>query len=134
MRKWKIRLWLFAAYCVPYVHIAVRGDAAFHTAWFYGIPVAAFLLLYWFSFRTKNLGIIFAGNILSFASSYGLAKLCGLKEMGEYFKPFTSHSLILAISIALFVIQAFAVLVYSLPEDDGSNSSLTQRCLPLHFL
>ena len=41
MRKlWTTRLWLLAAYCVPYVFIAVSGDAAFHTAWFYGIPVA----------------------------------------------------------------------------------------------
>ena len=118
MRKlWTTRLWLLAAYCVPYVFIAVSGDAAFRTAWFYGIPVAVFTFLCWFSLRTNNKGVVFLGNVLSFASSYGIAKLCGLEQMGEYFKPFTSHSLIVAISIALFVIQAFAVLVHMLPEE-----------------
>ena len=120
-KTWTIRLWLLAAYCVPYVFISVSGDAAFRTAWFYGIPVAGFILLCWLSLRTKNIAVIFLGNILSFASSYGLTKLCGLEERGEYFKPFTSHSLIVAISIALFVVQAFAVLVHALPEENGSD-------------
>ena len=120
-KSWIVRLWLLAAYCVPYVFISVSGDAAFRTAWFYGIPVAGFILLCWLSLRTKNIAVIFLGNILSFASSYGLAKLCGLEERGEHFKPFTSHSLIVAISIALFVVQAFAVLVHALPEENGSD-------------
>lgn len=120
-KTWTIRLWLLAAYCVPYVFIAVSGDEAFRTAWFYGIPAAGFILLCWLSLRTKNIAVIFLGNILSFASSYGLAKLCGLEERGEYFKPFTSHSWIAAISIALFVVQAFAVLIHTLPEESGSD-------------
>lgn len=121
-KTWTIRLWLLAAYCVPYVFISVSGDAAFRTAWFYGIPAAGFILLCWLSLRTRNIGVIFLGNILSFASSYELAKLCGLEEAAGYFKPFTSYSLIVAISIALFVVQAFAVLVHALPEEDGLDS------------
>ena len=120
-KSWTVRLWLLAAYCVPYVFIAVSGDAAFRTAWFYGIPVAAFVLLCWLSLRTKNIGVIFLGNILSFASSYGFVKLYGLEEAAGYFKPFTSHSLIVAISIALFVVQAFAVLVHTLPKEESDD-------------
>ena len=121
-KSWTVRLWLLAAYCVPYVFISVSGDAAFRTAWFYVISAAGFALLCRLSLRTQNIAILFFGNVLSFASSYGLAKLCGLEEAAGYFKPFTSHSLIVAISIALFVVQTFAVLVHVLPEENGSDS------------
>ena len=120
MKKvWIVRLRLLAAYCIPYVFISVSGDAAFRTSWFYGIAAAGFTLLCWLSVRTRNIAILFLGNILSFLSSYAFAKLSGLEEMGEYFKPFTSHSLIVAISVALFIIQSFIVLVCVLPEKES---------------
>ena len=51
-------------------------------------------------------------NVLSFISSYAVAKLSGLEPMGYYFKPFTSHSLIVAISVVILIVHTNIVLIY----------------------
>ena len=45
-------------------------------------------------------------------SSYAVAKPSGLESMGPYFKPFTSHSLIVAISVVVLVVHTIIVLIY----------------------
>ena len=59
--------------------------------------------------KTDNVPIIFIGNILSFMSSYLTAKLSRLDPMEWYCKPFTSHSQIVAISVASLIIHAIIV-------------------------
>ena len=52
-------------------------------------------------------------NVISFAFSYAVAKLSGLEPMGNYFKPFTSYGLIIAISVVAIIIQTVIVLIYA---------------------
>ena len=118
MKKvWRIRALLLIAYCVPFAFLAVNGDAASGTMLFYGIMIAGFSLLCWGALKTNNVAVLYIGNALSFASSYMAAKLSGLEPMGHYFKPFTSYSLIAAISVVAVIVHTIVVLIYR-----GKNS------------
>lgn len=107
-----VRILLLIAYCVPYVFLSVNGDAISGTMLFYGAMVIGFSLLCWTAIKTKNIAVLFVGNVISFVSSYVFAKLTGLEPMGQYFKPFTSYALIVAISIVAIIIQTVIVLIY----------------------
>ena len=106
-----IRILLLIAYCFPFAFLSVNGDATSGTMLFYGIMIAGFVLLCWEAVRTNNVPILYIGNVISFASSYGIAKLSGLEPMGHYFKPFTSYGLIIAISVVAIIIQTVIVLI-----------------------
>ena len=106
-----IRLLLLIAYCVPFAFLSVNGDATSGTMLFYGVMIAGFALLCWGALKTNNVAVLYVGNVLSFVSSYAVAKLSGLEPMGHYFKPFTSYSLIVAISIIAIVVQTISVLI-----------------------
>lgn len=111
-KPWMIRAFLLIAYCVPFSFLAVNGDAASGTMRFYGVMIAGFALLCWVALKTNNAAVLWIGDILSFASSCAAAKLSGLEPMGDYFKPFTSHSLIVAISVAVMIVHTIIVLIY----------------------
>ena len=115
-----IRILLLIAYCVPFAFLSVNGDATSGTMLFYGIMIAGFALLCWEAIRTNNVPILYIGNAVSFASSYGVAKLSGLEPMGHYFKPFTSYGLIIAISVVAIVIQTVIVLICA--REKGGHS------------
>lgn len=106
-----IRILLLIAYCVPFAFLSVNGDATSGTMLFYGVMIAGFALLCWGTTKTNNVAILYIGNVISFASSYGIAKLSGLEPMGHYFKPFTSYGLIIAISVVAIIIQTIIVLI-----------------------
>lgn len=108
-----IRVLLLIAYCVPFAFLSVNGDATSGTMLFYGVMITGFALLCWGALKTNNVSVLYIGNIMSFGSSYVVAKLTGLEPMGHYFKPFTSHSLIVAISIIAIVVQTIVVLIYA---------------------
>ena len=95
---------LLIVYCVPFAFLSVNGDATSGTMLFYGVMIAGFALLCWGALKTNNVAVIYIGNVLSFISSYAVAKLSGLEPMGYYFKPFTSHSLIVAISVVILIV------------------------------
>lgn len=99
-KSWLIRALLLTAYCVPFAFFSVKGDITSGTMVYYGVMIVSFVILYRCALKTDNVPIIFIGNILSFISSYLTAKLSQLDPMGWYCKPFTSHSLIVAISVA----------------------------------
>lgn len=109
-KSWTIRLLLLLAWCVPFAFLSVNGDAASGTMGFYALMIAGFALLCWGALKTNNVAVLYIGNALSFASSCAAAKLSGLAPMGYYFQPFTSHSLIAAVSIAAVIIQTLIVL------------------------
>lgn len=111
----KIRLFLLFAYCIPFAFLAVNGDAN-GTLLFYGIMLASFTLLTFFTLKTNNANLLLTGHILSFASSYLTAKLSNLELMAHYFKPFTSHSLIIAISLVSIVLNTIIMLIYILKK------------------
>ena len=108
-----IRILLLIAYCVPFAFLSVNGDATSGTMLFYGVMIVGFAFLCWGAIKTNNVAIIYIGNMISFASSYGVAKLSWLEPMGHYFKPFTSYGLIIAISIVATLIQTIIVLIYA---------------------
>ena len=62
--------------------------------------------------KTNNVVVLYIGNVLSFVSSYVVAELSGLDEMGHYFKPFTSYFLIVVISVVSIIIHTVIVLIY----------------------
>ena len=103
-KPWIIRALLLIVYCVPFAFLSVNGDATSGTMLFYGVMIAGFALLCWGALKTNNVAVIYIGNVLSFISSYAVAKLSGLEPMGYYFKPFTSHSLIVAISVVILIV------------------------------
>lgn len=112
-KAWIIRVLMLIAYCVPFAFLSVNGDATSGTMLFYGVMVAGFVLLLCGALKTNNIAILYLGNLLSFASSYTVAKLSGLEPMGHYFKPFTSYSLIVTISIVAIIVQTIIVLIYA---------------------
>lgn len=115
-----IKILLLIAYCVPFAFLSVNGDATSGTMLFYGVMIACFVLLCWGAIKTSNVPILYIGNVISFASSYGIAKLSGLEPMGHYFKPFTSYGLIIAISVVAIIIQTVIVLICA--REKGGHS------------
>jgi len=112
MKKvWIIRILLLVIYCIPFAYLSVNGDAIYGTMKFYGIMFCVVAFLCWVALKTKNIITLYIGNILSFASSYAVAKLSGLELMGDYFKPFTSYDLIAVISVVAIIIQTIIVIV-----------------------
>ncbi len=107
-----LQILLPAAYCVPFAFLAAWADAVWGTVLFYGIMVAGLTLLCWYALKTNHISIIFIGNILSLISSCVTAKLSGAGAMGDYFKPFTLYSLIVAVSAASIILHVIAVLIY----------------------
>lgn len=108
-KTWLIRALLLIAYCVPFAFFSVKGDITSGTMLYYGVMIVSFAILYRCAMKTDNVPIIFIGNILSFMSSYLTAKLTRLDPMEWYCKPFTSHSQIVAISVASLIIHAIIV-------------------------
>ena len=111
-KAWVVKILMLITYCAPFAFLAVNGDATSGTLLFYGVMVAGFVFLLCGALKTNNIAVLYLGNLLSFASSCAVAKLSGLAQMGHYFKPFTSHSLIVTISIAAIVVQTIIVLIY----------------------
>ena len=111
-KQWLISACLLIAYCVPFAFLSVNGDATSGTILFYGVMIAGFALLCWGALKTKNVVALYIGNVLSFASSNVAAKLFGLEPMGHYFKPFTSHSLSVTISVVAVVVQTIIIGIY----------------------
>lgn len=113
MKKvWIIRVLLLLAYCIPFAFLSVNGDATFGTILFYGVMIVGFAILCFEALKTNNVAVLYIGNILSFISSYKAAELYGLEPMVQYFKPLTSYSLIVALSIVAIVCQTIPVLVH----------------------
>ena len=114
-KSWIIRALLLVAYCVPFAFLSVNGDATSGTMLFYGVMIAGFALLCWGALKTNNVSVLYIGNVLSFVSSYAVAKLSGLEPMGHYFKPFTSFM------TQPYVVNSSPYKIHSLPSSDKSS-------------
>lgn len=117
-KAWIIRALLLIGYCVPFAFLSVNGDATSGTMLFYGVMITCFALLCWSALKTKNVAILYIGNVLSFVSSYAAARLSGLEPMEFYFKPFTSYGLIIAISVAAIIVHTIVVMIYKAKKKD----------------
>ena len=120
-KKWLVRVALLILYGVPYVFLSINGDATSGTLIYYGIMILAFSLLCWVSNKTHNVPIVFVGNIISFISSCVFAAVFDLDAKSWYFKPFTAHSLLLVVSIVIFIIQVMAVLLFVWKKHKNSS-------------
>ena len=98
------------AYCIPFAFFSVNDDAVSETMLFYGVMIVGFAILCLEALKINNVAVLYIGNILSFISFYEVAELYGLESMGQYFKSFTSYSLIVALSIVAIVYQTIPVL------------------------
>lgn len=113
MKNWIIRLIILIIYSVPYAYMAMNGDATSGTMLFYGIMFLFLGLLCFFSIKTNNFYVIIIGNILSYFSSYIFIIKNQTDKWDWYFKPFTSNTLLIIISAAVFLIQlAFLLHFY----------------------
>ena len=107
-----LKILLPAAYCMPFAFLAVNGDAVSGTMLFYGVMIAGFSLLCWGALKADLPFMLCTGSVLSFVSSCAAAKLSGLELMGDYFKPFTSYSLMTAISVVIIIVHLIIMLIY----------------------
>ena len=112
MKKvWIVRALTLIAYCTPFAYLSVYGDGVHGTMLFYGVMIAGFTLLCAVALKTRNIAILYIGNILSSISSYAVAKFTNMEPMGYYFKPLTAYSLMITICIVAVVIQTIIVLI-----------------------
>ncbi len=102
---------LLIFFCIPFSYLCVMGDAKFGTMAFYGVMIAGFALLCIGALKTRNIAILYIGNVLSFFSSLFFVKVSGLNSMDWYFKPFTADSLMIFISVSALLVQTAIVLI-----------------------
>ena len=107
----KFRIIMLIAYCIPYAYLAVWGDGVQGTMIFYGVMVIGLSLLCWGAIKTNDLPLLSAGNIATFTSSWFAARFTDLAPMGEYFKPFTSLTLIATISLIALGLQNLTFMI-----------------------
>ncbi len=105
MKKWIIRIALLLFYCVPYVFLAMNGDATSGTMLFYGLMIVAFYLLCFISKKTDNKNIVIVGNICSVISSLVFRNTFRTEKWDWYFKPLTDVELLIVVSAIAFIIQ-----------------------------
>lgn len=116
-----VRIILLLLYCIPFSFMAVYGDATSGTMLLYAAMIVGFACLCFVSIITGNALLVLIGNVLSLASSYLFALILRLDPMAWYFKPVTSHIMILINSIVLFIIQGIAVVVCLLVKARGKR-------------
>lgn len=123
MRNWLMRIILVIGYCVPYVFLALNGDADKGTMLFYGIMILCFGGLCWLGIKTKNGLVVLIGNGLSCLSSYLFLLQYQTEKWGWYFKPFTGISLMVTVSVIGLLIQsAFVYGSYKKHEKDKGKT------------
>ena len=104
------KLLLLLLYCVPFVFLAMNEDVVYGTCWFYLVMIVSFVCLSYLCAKTKNLSILYIGNILSFISTCIFAWIFQTPKWEYYFKPFLPNQLILFETIVAVVIQGIIVL------------------------
>lgn len=106
MNKKRVRRLMLLFYCIPFVFLAMYGDALSGSMMFYGVMLAGFSLLCGIAFMTNNTNVLITGNLFSFFSSaiFTLIYLPG-SEWNWYFKPLTPILLLILITAILFSIQ-----------------------------
>ena len=103
--------YIFLLYLVPYVYLAMAGDALLDTVLIYGVMLLAFVGLCLCCIKTRGLLYLIAGNVASFMTSYGLSRIYDIDKRG-YFKPFTATGLIIVISVGIIILQGFIIMIY----------------------
>lgn len=99
------KILLLLGYCIPFVFLAMNEDALYGSLWFYLFMITGFGTLSFICGKTENLRIVYAGNILSFISSFIFAWNFQTPKWDYYFKPFLPNQLIIFITIIAFIIQ-----------------------------
>lgn len=92
-------------YCIPYVFLAMYGDAQNRNMSLYGVMVIAMGILCWVTIKMKKFFIMVIGNALSCLTSCICIYLFQTEIWKWYFKPFEAVHLAITISIIAIVIQ-----------------------------
>ena len=120
----KTKTLIFAACCIPYAFLSVFGDAACGTMAFYAIMIAASAIICYVSIRTRNILLLYIGNVTSCGVSLAATLLSDLNQMNWFFKPFTAVSLVITISAVIVVIHTiFVIISLKRPRQKGRNAS-----------
>lgn len=96
---------LLLGYCIPFAFLALYGDVSYDTMWLYVLLIAGMGLLCWGCIKFKNLPALVLGNILSVLVSVLCVRAFIPADLEWYFKPLTSNSTAILISIVAFLIQ-----------------------------
>ena len=96
--RWIIRMILLLFYSAPYVFFSIYGDARWRSLWLYVVMVASFTALAIIAHLTKNEVVVIVGNALSVISSFVALEISGIGAMSWYFKPVTTHIMIVFLS------------------------------------
>lgn len=114
MNEKSIKVLMLLVYSVPYVYLAMKGDATSGTMIFYGFMILCFGILCRTVIKTNNPIILIIGNILSFISSYLFtSRNLPSEEWSWYFKPTTPIGLLLIITIVSFIIQILFIFNFN---------------------
>ncbi len=125
MNKKLIKFLMLMAYCIPYVYIAMNGDATSGTMIFYGFMIIGFGILCRTAIRTHNTIILIIGNSLSFISSYFLIlRKLPSEEWSCYFKPFTPVGLLVLITIVSFMIQIASIIIVKVRKASTNSDNM----------
>lgn len=91
---------------------------------FYAIMIAAFSIIGRASIRSKNIFLLYIGDLVSCGVSLAAARLSDLNDMNWYFKPFTSVSLIVAVSaLTVLIHTVFVIISVRRQKSKGRNAS-----------
>lgn len=121
MKKTITKILLITGYCIPFVFLAMNEDALMGTPWFYFIMILGFWILCCASVKTKNIAIVFIGNILSFASSCIFAWFFQTEKWEYYFKPFLPNQLIIFETVIALIIQIIVTLYLIKKQKRGKS-------------
>lgn len=102
MKKNLISLGILLGYSVPYVFLAMLGDAEFGTPWLYVLWLISLAVL---SLLSRSLLTLLAGNALSFLSSHAFMAHFQTDKWTWCFKPFSAPGLLTALTLAALLAQ-----------------------------
>lgn len=114
MNKKRVRRLMLLFYCIPFVFLAMYGDALSGSMMFYGVMLAGFSLLCGIAFMTNNTNVLITGNLFSFFSSaiFTLIYLPG-SEWNWYFKPLTPMFLLILITTISVLIHYTIIKLFN---------------------
>lgn len=92
-------------YCIPFSFLAMYGDVTFDSMWLYGLLIVGFGFLCWGCIQCHSLISLMLGNTFSCGVSIICVTLFRTSDWTWYFKPFTAVSMVMLLSVVVFIIQ-----------------------------
>lgn len=100
----KALLRLMIIYLVPYAFIALMADFSLHIMWGWAVMGVVLVLADIYGIHNFGTRPVLLGNALSGAVSYVCCIASGLNKRTWFFKPFTSRTLTILVTVLALVI------------------------------